>query len=66
VKYSPQLIAKLQQHFAEKHHTQVSEAEAESYLNAFADLYLLVVGRTEGRLRPQGGATAPVAPLLDK
>lgn len=47
-KFSPQLVERLQKHFAEKHNAQVSNEEAQEYLDSLADLYLLVVGRRVG------------------
>jgi len=41
-KFSPQLIERFQKHFKEKHHAEVSPAEAELYLDSLADLYLIV------------------------
>jgi len=61
MQFSQQLIARIQQHFKEKHHKEISAEQANASLNALADLYLLVVGGGCGA--PQGAAdhTAPLS-----
>ena len=47
-KFSSQLIERFQKHFKEKHNAEVSPAEAELYLDSFADLYLIVTNQQVG------------------
>lgn len=60
-KFSPQLVERLQKHFAEKHNAQVSDDEAQAYLDSLADLYLLVVGVDSSAPPGRGDHTAPLS-----
>ncbi len=56
-KFSPQLVQRMQKHFADKYGALLTDEQAEEYLDSWADLYLLVVG---------GGRAAPALPGTGK
>lgn len=62
--YSQELVERLQRHYREKHSYEVSQDEAQAYLESLADLYVSV-GTQAAERRRLGAPSAALLVILD-